>query len=87
MQYKLADKTLILKVRNPCVISQIYILPQIDAYVTAMYFTSSSLTTIGFGNISGNTREEKIFSIIIMFIGGTYESTEHIINPYNLLQP
>ena len=43
---------------------------QVDAYVTAMYFTASSLTTIGFGNVAGNTREEKIFSIIIMFIGG-----------------
>ena len=41
-----------------------------DSYTTALYFTSSSLTTIGFGNVSGNTREEKIFSIIIMFIGG-----------------
>ena len=46
-----------------------------DAYTTALYFTSSSLTTIGFGNVSGNTREEKIFSIIIMFIGALMHAT------------
>ncbi|CAC5406767.1 Potassium voltage-gated channel unc-103,Potassium voltage-gated channel subfamily H member 2,Potassium voltage-gated channel subfamily H member 4,Potassium voltage-gated channel subfamily H member 5,Potassium voltage-gated channel subfamily H member 7,Potassium voltage-gated channel subfamily H member 1,Potassium voltage-gated channel protein eag,Potassium voltage-gated channel subfamily H member 8,Potassium voltage-gated channel subfamily H member 6,Potassium voltage-gated channel subfamily H member 3 [My len=38
-------------------------------YVTALYFTFSSLTSVGFGNVSPNTNSEKIFSIIIMLIG------------------
>lgn len=41
-----------------------------DAYVTALYFTCSSLTSVGFGNVSANTTSEKIFSIITMLIGG-----------------
>ncbi|KAL3313394.1 Potassium voltage-gated channel subfamily H member 7 [Cichlidogyrus casuarinus] len=38
-------------------------------YITALYFTFSSLTSIGFGNVSPNTNMEKIFSIIIMLAG------------------
>uniref|UniRef100_A0A8C5X7F3 Ion transport domain-containing protein n=1 Tax=Malurus cyaneus samueli TaxID=2593467 RepID=A0A8C5X7F3_9PASS len=34
-----------------------------DKYVTALYFTFSSLTSVGFGNVSPNTNSEKIFSI------------------------
>uniref|UniRef100_A0A3P8TNU4 Cyclic nucleotide-binding domain-containing protein n=1 Tax=Amphiprion percula TaxID=161767 RepID=A0A3P8TNU4_AMPPE len=40
-----------------------------DKYVTALYFTFSSLTSVGFGNVSPNTNSEKIFSICIMLIG------------------
>ncbi|XP_063930893.1 potassium voltage-gated channel subfamily H member 8 isoform X1 [Zophobas morio] len=40
-----------------------------DAYVTALYFTCSSLTSVGFGNVSANTTSEKIFSICVMLIG------------------
>ncbi|CAF2627364.1 unnamed protein product [Rotaria sp. Silwood2] len=38
-------------------------------YITALYFTFSSLTTVGFGNVSPNTDSEKIFSVCIMLIG------------------
>ena len=38
-------------------------------YVTALYFTFSSLTSVGFGNVSPNTNSEKIFSICVMLIG------------------
>ena len=38
-------------------------------YVTALYFTLSSLTSVGFGNVSPNTNTEKIFSICVMLIG------------------
>ena len=38
-------------------------------YVTALYFTLSSLTSVGFGNVSPNTNIEKIFSICIMLVG------------------
>lgn len=40
-----------------------------SSYVTALYFTTSSLTSVGFGNVSANTNAEKIFSIVIMLIG------------------
>uniref|UniRef100_A0A8C8CU92 Voltage-gated potassium channel subunit Kv11.1 n=1 Tax=Oncorhynchus tshawytscha TaxID=74940 RepID=A0A8C8CU92_ONCTS len=43
-----------------------------DKYVTALYFTFSSLTSVGFGNVSPNTNPEKIFSICIMLIGCEY---------------
>ncbi|KAG8183171.1 hypothetical protein JTE90_013690 [Oedothorax gibbosus] len=38
-------------------------------YVTALYFTFSSLTSVGFGNVSPNTNMEKIFAIIVMLVG------------------
>ncbi|KAG1661762.1 Potassium voltage-gated channel subfamily H member 7 [Nymphon striatum] len=38
-------------------------------YVTALYFTFSSLTSVGFGNVSPTTNTEKIFSICVMLIG------------------
>ena len=56
-------------------LDNITLISHLDAYTTALYFTSSSLTTIGFGNVSANTREEKIFSIIIMFIGALMHAT------------
>lgn len=42
-----------------------------DRYITALYFTLTSLTTVGFGNISPNTNAEKSFSICVMIVGGT----------------
>lgn len=39
-------------------------------YITAMYFTMTTLTSIGFGNVAPNTDSEKIFSIFAMMIGG-----------------
>ena len=38
-------------------------------YVTSLYFTLSSLTSVGFGNVSANTDTEKIFSVLVMLIG------------------
>ncbi|XP_050503214.1 potassium voltage-gated channel subfamily H member 8-like [Diabrotica virgifera virgifera] len=46
-----------------------YNVTSLDAYVTALYFTCSSLTSVGFGNVSANTTNEKIFSICVMLIG------------------
>ncbi|XP_057336280.1 potassium voltage-gated channel subfamily H member 8 isoform X3 [Microplitis mediator] len=40
-----------------------------ESYVTSLYFTFSSLTSVGFGNVSANTTREKIFSIVAMLIG------------------
>ena len=41
-----------------------------SAYLTALYFTLSSLTSVGFGNVSANTNMEKVFTIIVMLLGG-----------------
>lgn len=38
-------------------------------YVTALYFTFTSLTSIGFGNVAPNTNAEKVFSIFAMMLG------------------
>lgn len=38
-------------------------------YVTALYFTFSSLTSVGFGNVAANTDYEKIFTILVMLVG------------------
>ncbi|XP_075036161.1 voltage-gated delayed rectifier potassium channel KCNH8-like isoform X2 [Mixophyes fleayi] len=40
-----------------------------SSYITSLYFALSSLTSVGFGNVSANTDAEKIFSICTMLIG------------------
>lgn len=40
-----------------------------DVYITSIYFTFSSLTSVGFGNVSANTSCEKMFSVFMMLIG------------------
>ncbi|XP_055839595.1 potassium voltage-gated channel subfamily H member 8 isoform X2 [Episyrphus balteatus] len=40
-----------------------------EAYSTALYFTFTSLTSVGFGNVSANTTAEKVFTILMMLIG------------------
>ncbi|KAM8841023.1 voltage-gated delayed rectifier potassium channel KCNH8 isoform 2-T2 [Spinachia spinachia] len=40
-----------------------------SVYIASLYFTLSSLTSVGFGNVSANTDIEKIFSICVMLIG------------------
>ncbi|KAI9528717.1 Potassium voltage-gated channel sub H member 5 [Dissostichus eleginoides] len=42
-------------------------------YITSLYFTMTSLTTIGFGNIAPTTDGEKIFSVAMMMVGCKYE--------------
>ena len=41
-----------------------------------MYFTFSSLTSVGFGNVSPNTNAEKIFSVIVMLVGCKFASAQ-----------
>ena len=54
-------------------------------YVTALYFTFSSLTSVGFGNVSPNTNSEKIFSILIMLIGCEFFFTYlDLLYPYHV---
>ena len=53
--------------------------PIASKYITALYFTFSSLTSVGFGNVSANTNSEKIFSICIMLVGCKLCATKRII--------
>ena len=45
------------------------------AYVTALYYTMSSLTSIGFGNVAANSDNEKIFTCVRMLIGSLLYAT------------
>ncbi|XP_061841297.1 voltage-gated delayed rectifier potassium channel KCNH4-like [Nerophis lumbriciformis] len=47
-------------------------MPCVNNAVAALYFTLSSLTSVGFGNVCANTDAEKIFSICTMLIGGPH---------------
>lgn len=38
-------------------------------YVTALYFTFTSLTSVGFGNVAPTTNMEKIFAVLVMLVG------------------
>lgn len=40
-----------------------------SVYITSLYFTMTSLTSIGFGNIAPTTDCEKIFAVAMMMIG------------------
>lgn len=40
-----------------------------DQYLSSFYYTITTITTVGYGDISGKTALEKVFCIIIMFVG------------------
>uniref|UniRef100_A0A8C4F3E6 Potassium voltage-gated channel subfamily H member 5 n=1 Tax=Dicentrarchus labrax TaxID=13489 RepID=A0A8C4F3E6_DICLA len=44
-------------------------------YISSLYFTMTSLTTIGFGNIAPATDGEKIFSVAMMMVGSLLYAT------------
>ncbi|KAM8916566.1 LOW QUALITY PROTEIN: voltage-gated delayed rectifier potassium channel KCNH5 [Spinachia spinachia] len=44
-------------------------------YITSLYFTMTSLTTIGFGNIAPSSDGEKIFSVAMMMVGSLLYAT------------
>ncbi|XP_034045151.1 potassium voltage-gated channel subfamily H member 1b [Thalassophryne amazonica] len=46
-----------------------------SVYITSLYFTMTSLTSIGFGNIAPNTDGEKIFAVAMMMIGSLLYAT------------
>ena len=43
-----------------------------SVYISSLYFTMTSLTSVGFGNIAPSTDIEKIFAVAIMMIGCKY---------------
>lgn len=46
-------------------------------YITALYFTITSLTSIGFGNVAPNTDNEKTFAVVMMLLGGELKKIRH----------
>ena len=58
------------KIHNPYLVNETSSGPDIRSkYITALYFTFTTLTSIGFGNVSPNTNAEKIFAIFAMLLG------------------
>lgn len=45
-----------------------------SVYISSLYFTMTSLTSVGFGNIAPSTDIEKIFAVAIMMIGCEYDT-------------
>ncbi|KAI4578531.1 hypothetical protein MJG53_011386 [Ovis ammon polii x Ovis aries] len=43
-----------------------------SVYISSLYFTMTSLTSVGFGNIAPSTDIEKIFAVAIMMIGSPH---------------
>ena len=48
---------------------------QAKLYVAALYFIMTSLTSVGFGNISANTKQEQIFCVIVLLFGALVYAT------------
>ena len=46
-------------------------------YVTALYYTMTCMTSVGFGNIAAETDNEKIFSICMMIVAGKIQMCTH----------
>ena len=47
-------------------------------YVTALYYTMTCMTSVGFGNVASETDNEKIFSILMMIVAGEKEDKEKL---------
>ena len=44
-------------------------LPASEMYLLAFYFVSTTVTTVGYGDISAVNNLERVFSIIMLFVG------------------
>ncbi|KAF4533057.1 hypothetical protein B566_EDAN002620 [Ephemera danica] len=49
--------------------------PRKTMYVTALYFTMTCMTSVGFGNVAAETDNEKIFTICMMIIAALLYAT------------
>ena len=43
-------------------------------YITSLYWVITTLTTVGYGDITGNTTSELFFSMMVEFVGLTFFS-------------
>lgn len=41
----------------------------VELYLTSVYFVITTITTVGYGDMSGGTKQEKFFCIILMLFG------------------
>jgi voltage-gated potassium channel Kch len=48
---------------------EIFLMNTGEKYLTSIYFTVTTITTVGYGDVSINTKTEKIFCIITMLVG------------------
>jgi len=46
----------------------------VEIYANAFYFILTTITTVGYGDITGNTTPELLFSMIVEFVGLTFFS-------------
>ena len=44
-------------------------MPEVELYITAFYFTVTTLVTVGYGDIAPDSVEEKILCILLMLLG------------------
>lgn len=44
-------------------------MPEEELYITAFYFTVTTLVTVGYGDITAYSAEEKVLCIFLMLIG------------------
>jgi len=55
-------------------------------YVTALYFTMTCMTSVGFGNVAAETDNEKIFTICMMIIAGkAFQTLSYIVCDHSSL--
>jgi hypothetical protein len=47
----------------------IFLMPPGEKYLTSIYFTVTTITTVGYGDVSISTKTEKIFCIFSMLVG------------------
>ena len=49
--------------------------PKKSVYVTALYFTMTCMTSVGFGNVAAETDNERVFTIFMMIIASLLYAT------------
>ena len=53
-------------------------------YVTALYYTMTCMTSVGFGNVAAETDNEKIFSICMMIVAGETHTRFSMMNSHSV---
>lgn len=51
-------------------------------YVTALYFTMTCMTSVGFGNVAAETDNERVFTICMMIIAGNFQTDKFYVLLY-----
>ena len=59
--------------QNDCMVASIP--SSSKCYVASLYFVMTSLTSVGFGNVSANTKTEQIFCVFVLLFGALVYAT------------